>query len=370
MRGTREPAVAERSSPTVVTMPRPTSAAPPVERRDPEPGGRAGGAGGAGGPVPVPRTPRPGPVAGTAARVATALLVALVAAASVAATWRVFVGTEHGQAVDQASLEGAHIGRNRLWEIAEPVLDVVSVGFIAVAVLTCVVIAVARRRWGLALVAALVLGGANLTTRVLKVGLLDRPDLGHGPSFNTLPSGHTTAAASVAVAVLLVVPPRGRPWAAVLGAGYAGATGVSTLIGQWHRPSDVVAGLLVVLLWGALACAVLALGVDPRPGRPDGHPPTAALRRPAPGSTVRRSSSTGVALALLGSAAVLTGVAAAVALRRTWSSADPVGTTAALLTSYGGGALGIVAVAAAVFAVLLVLRRSATSGAVRVGPTS
>jgi hypothetical protein len=40
------------------------------------------------------------------------------------------------------------------------------------------------------------------------------------------------------------------------------------------------------------------------------------------------------------------------------------------LTSYGGGALGIVAVAAASSGALLVLRRSATSGSDRVGPTS
>lgn len=362
MRAASAPDPAVCSSPTVVPMPRPTSAAPPVAR-DPEPGRDVPGAVTSAG-----STRRLAD--GTVARVASALLVAVVAAAGIAATWRVFVAAEHGQAVDQASLEGAHIGRNRLWEIAEPVLDVVSVGFIAAAVLACVVIAVARRRWGLALVAALVLGGANITTRVLKVWLLDRPDLGHGPEFNTLPSGHTTAAASVAVAVLLVVPPRTRPWAAVLGAGYAAATGVSTLIGQWHRPSDVVAGLLVVLVWGALGCAVLALGVDPLPARADGHPPTAALRVLPDGSTGRRSTSTAVALALLGAVAVLAGAAAVVALRRTWLSDDPVGTTAGLLTSYGGGALGVVAVAAAVFAVLLVLRRSATSGAARVGPTS
>ncbi|RMI00299.1 phosphatase PAP2 family protein, partial [Cellulomonas triticagri] len=210
-------------------------------------------------PGAAPAAPRGGLLPGTVRRVATSLLVALVAVAGVAASWRVFVGTERGQAVDQAALDGAHIGQNRLWEVAEPVLDVVSVGFIAGAVVTCAVIAVVRRRWALALVAGGVLAGANVTTQVLKKVVLERPELGHGPLFNTLPSGHTTAAASVAVAVLLVVPPRARPWAAVLGALYAAATGVSTLIGQWHRPSDVVAALLVVLAWGALGCAVLAV---------------------------------------------------------------------------------------------------------------
>ncbi len=274
--------------------------------------------------------------------------------------WRVFVLTDHGQAVDQASLEGAHIGQSRLWDLAEPVLDVVSVGFIALAILACAVIAVVRRRWGLAACAAGVLIGANVTTRVLKVWLLDRPELGHGAASNTLPSGHATAAASVAAAVLLVVPPRARPWAAVLGAGYAGATGVSTLIGQWHRPADVLAGLLVVLAWGALACAVLALGVDTADER---RPPTAAL----PVAAARRADAAGtrVALVLLGAATLISGAIAAVALRQTWVASDPLSSRGELLAAYGGGALGIVATAALVFGVLLVLRRSATSASVR-----
>lgn len=351
---------AATGSPTVVPMPRPTSA-PATPWRAPE---AADGGPGRVDPPARWRTP-----AGTARRVAGALLVALVAVVGIGVTWRVFVGTEQGQAVDQASLDGAHIGQNRLWEVAEPVLDVVSVGFIAAAIVACAVIAFVRRRWGLALVAAGVLAGANVSTRVLKHWVLDRPDLGHGPDFNTLPSGHTTAAASVAAAVLLVVPPRARPWAAVLGGAYAGATGVSTLVGQWHRPSDVVAGLLVVLAWGALACAVLALGVDTATDR---RPPTAALRTVPRAGRPARGDGPGTAVAawLLAAVTALAGGAAAVALRRTWLSDDPVGSTAALLTSYGGGALGIVAVAAASSGALLVLRRSATSGSDRVGPTS
>jgi membrane-associated phospholipid phosphatase len=347
-------ASASQVSPTVVTMSRPTAAPHAAPTR---PYGTAAATGG-GSPA-GPRAARWRTPAGTARRVVAALVVALLAAAGVLVSWRVFVLTDHGQAVDQASLEGAHIGQSRLWELAEPVLDVVSVGFIAAAILACAVIAVVRRRWGLAACAAGLLIGANVTTRVLKLWLLDRPELGHGPIANTLPSGHTTAAASVAASVLLVVPPRARPWAAVLGAGYAGATGVSTLIGQWHRPSDVLAGLLVVLAWGALACAVLALGVRTADER---RPPTAAL--PVLASRRADAAGTRVALVLLGLAALTAGATAVVALRRTWAAADPLGSRAELLTAYGGGALGIVALAAVVFGLLLVLRRAATSGSV------
>jgi hypothetical protein len=63
---------------------------------------------------------------------------------------------------------------------------------------------------------------------------------------NSLPSGHTTLAASAAAAVFLMVSPRWRPLAGFLGGSFAVATGVSTLINQWHRPADVVAAFLVV----------------------------------------------------------------------------------------------------------------------------
>ncbi|WP_246260518.1 phosphatase PAP2 family protein [Cellulomonas taurus] len=312
------------------------------------------------------QTPPPAPVrtfgASRSTAVAWTVLVTLVAALGVIGCWRLFVATEHGQAVDQASLEGAHIGQGRLWQVAEPVLDVVSVGFIVGAVLFCGAIALIRRRWSLAIAATLVLGGANLSTQFLKKMVWDRPDWGHGPDFNTLPSGHTTAAASVAVAVLLVVPPRARAWVAVLGAGYAGATGISTLVGQWHRPSDVIAAVLVVLAWGALACLVPAVGSRDQRGTPTAAVPT-VTRRPV-GRTADR-----VAIVLLLLVALAAGVAGGLGLISTWNSADPLADRTSLLTAYGGGALGIVAVTALAFAVLTAVRRSAVASGLRDGPS-
>lgn len=315
--------------------------------------------------VHAPLPPAPARVPGarrSGAAVAWTVLVVLVAASGVVGCWRLFVGTEHGQSVDQAALEGAHIGQTTLWQVAEPVLDMVSVGFIVVAVLACGTIALIRRRWSLAIAATVVLGGANISTQVLKKLVWDRPDWGHGPDLNTLPSGHTTAAASVAVAVLLVVPPRARPWVAVLGAGYAGATGISTLVGQWHRPSDVVAALLVVLVWGALACLVPAVGVREHRVTPTAAVPVVS-RHPV-GRTGDR-----VAIVLLLLISLGAGITGALGLVSTWHAADPLADRASLLTAYGGGALGIVAVAALSFAVLVALRRSAVAAGLRDGPS-
>lgn len=285
---------------------------------------------------------RPGAV------VAACALVCAASVAGVLALWSVFVDSLTGQQVEGAAVRGARFGQTELWRVAEHVLSVVSVAAIAGVLLVAVVIAVARRRWELAVQVALVAGGANLTTQVLKYVLLPRPDLGVevGSHANTLPSGHTTAAASIAVVLLLVVPARVRPAAALVGALYTAATGVSTLIGQWHRPSDVVAGVLVVLGWTAATCAITALW----PARLsedalDGPPPTP------------RSQS--VALVLLGLVVAVAGLVAAVLLERTWGVAGTPESREDLLTAYGGGVAGAVAAVAATFAIVLVLRSRA-----------
>ncbi|QIK85035.1 phosphatase PAP2 family protein [Sanguibacter sp. HDW7] len=188
-------------------------------------------------------------------------VVALVTFAAFAVafgqTVRIFLGTAAGQRFDELALAGSEHGSSTLWHVAGPVLDVVSVAFIAVAVVVVLVIAALRRAWGLGLQVAVLVAGANLTTQVLKHDVLERADLGvltQRPG-NSLPSGHTTVAASVAIALLLVVPRRARPYVALLGAAWTAATGVSTLVGQWHRPSDVLAALLVVGAWTGLVVA-------------------------------------------------------------------------------------------------------------------
>jgi membrane-associated phospholipid phosphatase len=123
-----------------------------------------------------------------------------------------------------------------------------------------VTIAVARRRVHLALVAGVVVAGACATTEVLKHFILGRPDLVNpnplGPSF---PSGHTTVAMSLAVALVLVVPPNRRALVALLGLAYACAVGAGVLTAGWHRPSDVMGAFLVVTAWAAAGTAALVM---------------------------------------------------------------------------------------------------------------
>ncbi|MDR7382913.1 phosphatase PAP2 family protein [Promicromonospora iranensis] len=270
----------------------------------------------------------------------TAGIVAALALWAVWATWDTFVVSPVGQRADQLALDGAARGQGVLWELAEPVLGVVSNTFIGLGLAAAVVLALARGRWWLAAQVAILVAGSNLTTQVLKHAVLDRPALLDVPraDINTLPSGHTTVAASIAAGLLIAVPRRWRPVVAVAGAVYTGATGVSTLVGQWHRPSDVVAAILVVLAWGAGVCLLSS---------------SSSLDAPQDGRD--RGTSGAAGLLLLG--AVGTGALAVGALGSVrgdgWGL--PLGGD---LTAYMGGMLGVVAVTLASFALLLLVRQS------------
>jgi membrane-associated phospholipid phosphatase len=108
---------------------------------------------------------------------------------------------------------------------------------------------------------ALLLGGANLSSQLLKPLSEVRPasawsgvpriDL---PSF---PSGHATAAMSLALAAVLVAPRAWRPFAAAVGGAFAVGVGVSTVIEIWHYPSDVIGGFLLATGWALVALAAL-----------------------------------------------------------------------------------------------------------------
>ena len=277
--------------------------------------------------------------------VALAWLTAAAAGVGVWGMYAVFVQSRIGQQVDHAAFLGSERGQSLLWDSAQRVLDLVSIPSIVVVIAASMLIAALRRRWLQAAQVALLVAGANLTTQVLKTVVFTRPFLDVGsPHGNALPSGHTTVAASSAAAVVFVVPRRARPLAAVLGAVYTVLTGVATMVGQWHRPSDVVAAVLVVLAWSGLACALSAWGA------PEVLPGTL---RPPPGS-----GGSAVAAALLLIAALGTGAGATIALRATWGVAGDSLAPSQLLTAYVGGALGVIAVTSLAFALLLAVRQA------------
>ena len=236
--------------------------------------------------------------------------VAVLALWGVWATWDTFVASERGQRADQLAFEGAARGQGVLWELAEPVLGVVSNTFVGLGLAAAVILALARGRWWLAAQVAILVAGSNLTTQVLKHAVLDRPallDVARADS-TPCPADIRRSRRPSPRAFSSRCPGAWRPVVAVAGAAYAGATGVSTLIGQWHRPSDVVAAILVVLAWGAGVCAVSsASSLDaPRGGVERGGVEPGSSARPAcswsapwaPGRS--RSARSGVCAAMAG----------------------------------------------------------------------
>ncbi len=200
----------------------------------------------------------PPPPTGRTRLFAISALIVVACSAALVLLTRYAVGTVSGQRLDTAAMDSVD-GSTATMTTLFDALGSISIGTAAVALALCVVLAVARRHYAHALGAVALVAGANVTTQVLKYQVLDRPDLGVGDVVpNGLPSGHTTVVASLVLAALLVAPRALRAALTVFGSAAIMITGAATVVADWHRPSDVLAALLVSLIWGALIVLVLA----------------------------------------------------------------------------------------------------------------
>lgn len=193
----------------------------------------------------------------TSARTTTgaALGAAVASSAVLVALVVICLHSTTGQHWDDSAMRTVVAGRDTKLRVLS-VLGYVSIGAIVIVVGGCAIVALLRGRIRLAIGAAVIVAGANVTTQLLKHGLLERPDLGLG-TLNSLPSGHTTVAASAVGAALLVAPHPIRPLLAMVGGLVTTLTGASTVVAGWHRPSDVVAALAVSLLWTSVVALFL-----------------------------------------------------------------------------------------------------------------
>lgn len=189
--------------------------------------------------------------------------LSLLAVLACAAVYMVALGTRWGLDADDRALPNGVSGP--AWENAHRALhrivDTIHVASLALAGLLAVLVALRRKRRDLAAVAVATLVGANVTTAILKP-LLGRTDPLGGEAdrvlTNAFPSGHATAAMSLALIAVIVSPRRWRPAVAPAAAGYAAAVGVGLVVIFAHYPSDVVGGYMVATAW-ATAMAAIAL---------------------------------------------------------------------------------------------------------------
>ena len=145
--------------------------------------------------------------------------------------------------------------------------------------------AVARKRPTLAGRALGMVIGANVTTQLLK-DMISRPDLGMTTGIsNSLPSGHSTVAVTLSLALVAIAPQWLRAPSAWIGWAWTSLMSVSVMMEGWHRPSDVITAALIAGAW--------ALTLSP------------IERRPRHGIMVQRAM-VWVCLALLGIAVLAT----------------------------------------------------------------
>lgn len=170
----------------------------------------------------------------------------------------VLVRTRTGARYDHA-MEWALGGPPWLFKNIEARLQQISVTNVALACVVLAVIGLTRRRIDLAVGALVLVGGATVTTQILKNYVIYRIPgtiIDVAPS---LPSGHATVGVSISLALVLVLPGSWQRWTLPVLTAIGFFFGAGTVIGHWHHPSDVLAALAVCLGWSAFALATVVL---------------------------------------------------------------------------------------------------------------
>lgn len=209
----------------------------------------------------------PAPRRSVAAALASLSLLAVLATA---AAFALAVHTSTGQRLDDAARGDVSLSAApRAYAATERLLETISVSSLALFGLGIMGVALVRGRPALAVGAGVAVLGANLTTQAMKARF-DRPDLVDGgrATDGAFPSGHVTVAMSLALALVLVVPPAARWTAALAGCLYAAGVGIAVIALDWHRPSEAVGAYLMATAWTAAVAAILLVaGEGRRQGR-------------------------------------------------------------------------------------------------------
>jgi len=190
------------------------------------------------------------------------LAVAVACAVGVFVTGVLALDVPAVHAHDAAALHG-FIGLDRpgVDHLFNRIVQAMDPGSYALLGLIIVAVAVARERYMRAGAVVVLLIATGATTQGLKQVIpSERFDffLGFGQvGPHAFPSGHSTAAMTLALCAVLVAPPAARAVVAALAGLGAAAVGYGLVILAFHYPSDVLAGYLVAGAWTAAALAVL-----------------------------------------------------------------------------------------------------------------
>lgn len=172
--------------------------------------------------------------------------------------------TVGGQWSDELALQEGAQALDRLPTAWVPWVDQIPVLVCVLWGVMAVLFAVGSRRWVPLLVAMASGLGAVVSVQLLKREFLVKAPLGiQETTMNSLPSGHTAAAATAAMIAVMTAPARWRGAVAFFGALTTAAAGISTVLNGWHRPMDAMVSVLVVACWAVLGALVLRCLIRP-----------------------------------------------------------------------------------------------------------
>jgi membrane-associated phospholipid phosphatase len=211
------------------------------------------------------------------------------------ATYVVAFKTDYGRMFDASTL-GAPGGPRSIPAISDAagtLIDTIDFGSVLL-LGGAVALALVRNRRDLAFAVVVVFAAATATTEALKP-LLRAWDVFGGDAAREahgfFPSGHATVAMSSALALVLAAPPAWKLLAALLGAVYSSAVGVSLFVQGSHYASDVVGGFLLT----AALCGLVAAAVQVRPSSTARAPSRATITAVA-GLVMAYAAAVGVVL--------------------------------------------------------------------------
>jgi len=259
------------------------------------------------------------------------LLVAAVLALAMGVTAALALAWDAGHERDAAMMHGFvaldPVGRPRLHDAIVALVSLVDPLPYAAAGIGLVYVALRRGLRARAGAVAALLVVTGLSTELVK-HLLAQPRFEQWLADDQVgaaswPSGHSTAAMTLALCAVLVAPPALRAFVAVGGGAFAAGVGYAVVVLAWHFPSDVLGGFLMAGMWTALGVAALRV-VETR------------------GAREARAGAHDLGLAL-GLGAGVAAVAAAVAL----AASDTVALYASERPTLVAGALVIAALAGA-----------------------
>jgi membrane-associated phospholipid phosphatase len=170
-------------------------------------------------------------------------------------------------------------------------------GSVALIALVLAGVALLRGRPRIAVAVLLLVAATSVSSQLLKAVLAypREPTLVGASAF---PSGHSTAAMTLAFCGVLVAPARLRPLAALLGLVFALGVAFGVVSLGWHFPSDVFGGYLLATGW-TLAVVSGLLWLERRSPEQPGRAAIAVR------SAVDRVAAVGLVTAVVGGAALV-----------------------------------------------------------------